>query len=149
SSRCCDSSSTISASRSGDNWSSARRDLISALKSGMLNPGDQIDGFDKLAPAGALLRQHVFAGGRQTIIAAPALPWLFDPAATDPVPSLEAIKQWVKGSDVESNRAARTQLDHLSNLVSVPGTIFEQRQDHQFSAALFQFTIWNWRCHIW
>src|SRR4029077_8724741 len=111
SSRCCESSSTISASRRGDNWSAARRALISTLKSGMLNPGDQVDGFDKLTPPCALLRQHVFARGRQAIIAAPALPWLFYPAPTDPIPSFEAIEQWIKGSDVESNRAARTQLD--------------------------------------
>src|SRR5215831_17852793 len=55
-SRCCESSSTISASLAGDNWSSDSRALISALKSGMLNPGDQVDGFDELAPASALLR---------------------------------------------------------------------------------------------
>src|SRR5262245_23839320 len=111
SSRCCENSSTISASRTADNWSSARRALISVLKSGMLNPCDQVDGFDKLTPAGALLRQHVFAGGCQTIIAAPALPRFLNPAATDPVPFLEAIKQWIKGSDIESNRAARAQFD--------------------------------------
>src|SRR4029077_2345224 len=147
-SKCCESSSTISASRTGDNRSSASRALISTLKSGMLNSGDQVDRFDELAPAGALLRQHVFARGRQAIVAAPTLPRLFNPPATNPVPFLQSIKQRIKGSDVESDRAARTQLDQLANLVSVPGTIFEQRQNHQFSAALFQFAIWNWRCHI-
>ena len=54
-SRCWESSSTISASRTGDNWSSASRALISPLKSGMLNTGDQVDGFDELTPACALL----------------------------------------------------------------------------------------------
>src|SRR6476646_6674289 len=147
-SRCCESSSTISASRTGDNWSSARRALISTLKSGMLNPGDQVDGFDKLTPAGALFRKHVFARGCQAIVATPALPRLFNPAATNPVPFLQSIKQRIKGSDVESNRAARTQLDQLANLVSMSGTIFEQGQNHQFGAALFEFAIWNWRCHI-
>src|SRR5215471_8039580 len=115
----------------------------------MLNPGDQVDGFDELTPAGALLRQHVFAGGCQTIIATPALTRFLDPAATDPIPFLKAIEQWIKGSDIESNRATRTQLDQLAYLISVPGTIFEQRQNHQFSATLLQFAIWNWRCHIW
>src|SRR6266576_3679885 len=147
-SRCCESSSTISASRTGVNWSSARRSLISTLKSGMLNPGDQVDSFDELTPAGALLRQHVFARGRQAIVAAPALTRLFNPAATDPVPFLKSIKQRIKGSDIESNRAARTQLDQLANLVSVSGTIFQPGQNHQFGAPFLEFAIWNWRCHI-
>src|SRR6267378_2214960 len=147
-SRCCESSSTISASRTGDNWSSARRALISTLKSGMLNSSDEVDRLDELTPASALLRQHVFARGRQAIVAAPPLPRLFNPAATNPVPFFQSIKQRIKGSDIESNRAARTQLDQLANLVSVSGTIFEQRQNHQFGAAFFQFAVWNWRCHI-
>src|SRR5512132_3594459 len=147
-SRCWESSSTISTSRTGDNWSSARRALISTLKSGMLNPGDQVDSFHELTPAGALLRQHVFARCRQAIVAAPALTRLFNPAATDPVPFLKSIKQRIKGSDVESNRATRTQLDQLANLVSVSGTIFQQGQNHQFGAAFLEFAIWNWRCHI-
>src|SRR5215469_17222025 len=129
-SRCCESSSTISASRAGDNWSSDRRTLISALKSGMLNPGDQIDGFDELTPPGPLLRQHVPARGCQAIVAPPALARLFNPAATNPIPFLQSIKQRIKGSDVESNRATRTQLDQLADLVSVAGTIFQQRQNH-------------------
>src|SRR5882724_8741123 len=148
SSRCCESSSTISVSRTGGKPSSASRALISPLKSGMLNPGYQVDSFHELTPAGALLRQHVFARGRQAIVAAPALTRLFNPAATDPVPFLKSIKQRIKGSDIESNRAARTQLDQLANLVSVSGTIFQQRQNHQFGAAFFQFAVWNWRCHI-
>src|SRR5258707_7936458 len=148
SSRCCESSSTISASHTGDNWSSARRALISTLKSGMLNPRDQVDSFHELTPAGALLRQHVFARGCQPIVAAPALTRLFNPASTDPIPFLKSIKQRIKGSDIESNGAARTQLDQLANLVSVSGTIFQQGQNHQFGAAFFEFAIWNWRCHI-
>src|SRR5437588_5511896 len=136
-SRCCESSSTISASRTGDNWSSARRALILFLKSRMLNPGDQVDRFDELTPASALLRQHLFARGSQAIVAASALPRLFNPAATNPVPFLKSIKQRIKGSDVESNRAARPQLDQLANLISVAGTIFQQRENHQFGAALF------------
>src|SRR5262249_28390275 len=143
-SRCCESSSTISASRTGDNWSSDSRALISALKSGMLNPGDQVDGFDELTPAGALLRQHVFARGRQAIVATAPLTWLFDPTAPNPVPFLKSIKQRIKRSDVESNRSARAQLNQLADLVSVSGTIFQQGQNHQFGAAFFEFAIWNW-----
>src|SRR6476620_1437331 len=101
SSKCCESSSTISASRTGDNRNSANRALISTLKSGMLNSGDQVDRFDELAPAGALLQQHIFARGRQAIVAAPALTCLFNPAAPNPVPFLQSIKQRVKGSDVK------------------------------------------------
>src|SRR6478672_2761711 len=147
-SKCCESSSTISASRTGDNWSSASRALISTLKSGMLNSSDEVDRLDEFPPAGALLRKHVFARGRQAIVATPALPRLFNPAATNPVSFFKSIKQRIKRSDVESNRAARTQLDQLANLVSVSGPIFQQSQNHQFGAAFFQFAVWNWRCHI-
>src|SRR5215470_8559614 len=136
-SRCCESSSTISASRVGDNWSSDNGALISALKSGMLDPRDQVDGFDKLTPASALLRQDVFASRGETIVSAPALAGLFNPAAPNPIPFLKSIKQWIKRGDVESNRATRTQLDQLANLVSMPSTIFQQGQNHQFGAALF------------
>src|SRR5215510_12458554 len=101
-SRCCESSSTISASRAGDNWSSDSLALISALKSGMLNPGDQVDGFDELTPPGPLLRQHVPARGCQAIVAPPALTRLFNPAATNPIPFFQSIKQRIKGGDVES-----------------------------------------------
>src|SRR5437763_8940053 len=127
SSRCCESSSTISASRTGDKPSSARRDLMSILKSGMLNPGDQVDGFNKRPPAAALLRQYVFARGGQTIIATATLARSFDPATTNPGPLLKPIKQRIKGSDIKSDRAARAQVDQLRNLISVPGPIFEQR----------------------
>jgi len=46
----------------------------------MLNPGDQVDGFNEFTPAGALLREHVLARGGETIIAASALARPFDPA---------------------------------------------------------------------
>src|SRR5262245_53766779 len=91
-SRCCESSSTISASRAGDNWRSDTRTLISVLKSGMLNPSDQIDGFDELTPPGPLLRQHVLARCCQALVAPPALDCLFNPAATDPIPFLKSIQ---------------------------------------------------------
>src|SRR5262245_41243905 len=136
-SRCCDSSSRISASRSGDKPSSDSRALISTLKSGMLDSGDQVDRFNELTPPGALLRKHIFARRRQAIVAAPTLTRLFNPAATNPIPFLKSIKQRIKGSDVEPDRAARTQLDQLSNLVSVSGTIFQQGQNHQFGTAFF------------
>src|SRR6476619_518269 len=103
----------------------------------MLNPSDEVDRLDAITPASALLRKHVFARGRQAIVATPALPRLFNPAATNPVPFFKSIKQRIKRSDVESNRAARTQLDQLANLVSVSGPIFQQGQNHQFGAAFF------------
>src|SRR3954451_3558252 len=127
SSMCCESSSTISASRIGDNCNPDSRALISTLKSGMLNTGDQVDRFDELTPACALLQQHVFDRGGQAIITASTLTCLFNPAATNPVPFFKSVKQRIKGSDIESDGAARAQFDQLPDLVSMSGTILEQR----------------------
>src|SRR5204863_6725246 len=136
SARCCESSSTISASRTGGSLSSANRALISTLKSGMFYPRDEADRFDELDPATALLRQRLLARWRKAVIASATLPCFFNPATADPVSFLQPIEQRVERSDIESYGAARAQLNKLSNFITVPRAVFEERKNHQLRTAL-------------
>src|SRR5262245_60788475 len=109
SSRCCDSSSTISASRDGAMESTDRRARMSALQSGFDSPCPsptlvegsgmfpsgchEAHGLDEVVPRLALLQQHFAARGRQAIEATATLPWFLDPCTFDPAALLEAIEQ--------------------------------------------------------
>ena len=92
----------------------------------MLDSRDQADRFHELTPAIALRRQHLLPRGGETIITAATLAGLLHPATANPSPLLEAVKQGIKRSDIEAERAARTQLDQLPDVVSVAGPIFDQ-----------------------
>ena len=124
----------ISASRAGGSPTSARRALISGLKSGMLNPCDAADRLDELDPTVALLRQHLFARWRKAIITTTTLPGFFNPATADPVPFFQPIEHRVERCDVESEGAPRAQFDKLSNFITVPGAVFEEGKNHQLRA---------------
>src|SRR5207248_11238872 len=148
SSRCCVSSSAISISRAGARLSPARRALTSAFQSGILDSGDSADCFHELEPAVTLAGPHLFAGRGEAIITSPPLPCLFHPAAANPSPFFEPVKQGIKGSDIKPKSTARPQLDQLTNVVAVPGPILDQRKNKQLRATLLQFTIQAWRRHI-
>src|SRR5438045_6702243 len=138
SSRCCVSSSAISSSRAGERPRLARRALISLRKSGILNSGDSTDCFHELEPAVALAGQHLFAGRGEAIITPPPLPGFFHPAAANPSSFLEPVEQGIKRSDIKPQRTAGAQLDQLTNVVSMPRPILDQRKNEQFRAALLQ-----------
>src|ERR1043166_6141876 len=106
----------ISASRAGDRLKPSSRFRISFLKSGMLKSRDQIDGFDELAPSLPLRLENLSARAREPIVTAAPLTGLFHPAAADPSAFFEAIKQRIKRSHVETQRAARTHFDELPEL---------------------------------
>src|SRR6478672_672013 len=144
SSRCCESSSMISSSRAGERLNPARRALTSAFQSGILDSSDSTDCFHELEPPVALAGEHLFASRGEAIITSPALPRLFHPAAANPSPFFEPVEQGIKRSDIKPERAARAQLDQLTNVVAVPRPILDQRKNEQFSAALLQFTIQSW-----
>src|SRR6266550_2028303 len=146
--RCCDSSSMISSSRAGERPSPARRALTSAFQSGILNSGDSTDCFHELEPPVALAGQHLFAGRGEAIITPPPLPGFFHPAAANPSSFLEPVEQGIKRSDIKPQRTARAQLDQLTNVVSMPRPILDQRKNEQLRAALLQFTIQAWWRHI-
>src|SRR5205085_12382283 len=106
SSRCCTSSSAISASRAGERPRSIRRPLISLRKSGIFDPSDPADSFDEFVPAIALRGENCFSGRREAVITPPPLSCLFHPATANPAAFLESIKQRIKGGDIEAKRAA-------------------------------------------
>src|SRR5438552_5014011 len=139
SSRCCINSSAISSSRAGERPRLARRALISLRKSGILDSGDSTDCFHELEPPVALAGQHLFAGRGQAIITPPPLPGLFHPASANPSPFFEPIEQGIKRSDIKSERTPRAQLDQLTNIVSMPRPILDQRKNEQLRTAHLHF----------
>src|SRR5947199_10846458 len=104
----------ISASRAGGSPTSARRALISGLKSGMLNPCDAADRLDELDPTVALLRQHLFARWRKAIITATTLPGFFNRATAGPGPVFQPLEVLGELPDVDQAGATRAQFDKLS-----------------------------------
>src|SRR5262245_5929773 len=107
SSRCCESSSTLSASRVGGRFNFGSRRRTSARKSGMLNSGDATDRGDELAPTFPLPREHFPACRREAVVAPSTLSGFFDPAATNPAAFFESVEKWIERSDVEAQGAAR------------------------------------------
>src|SRR6266849_4813586 len=106
SSRCCESSSTMSASRAGDSGSDDSRMRISRAQaalshapfagvegSGMLPSRDAPNGFHECGPRLSLLCQHAPPLGRHLVEPAAPLPGFFDPGTLDPSTLLEAIEQ--------------------------------------------------------
>src|SRR5438552_49311 len=146
---CCDSSSTISASRAASSRRGSSRRRISALQSGMLHPRDAIDGRHELLPATAVREQQPFAFGGDAVIAAAPLPGLLDPAALDERAAFHAIEQRVERRDVESKDAARSRLDELGELVSVPRLMLEERQRQQLRAPFLHLALDGHGCPIY
>src|SRR5215470_5161474 len=116
----------------------------------MTYSGDTLHGGDELRPRATLLFQHRLSIGRQFVITAPALSRLLDPLTSDPSALLQSVQERIEGCDVELQRAVRALLDELADLVSVAGTGFEQGEDQELGAALFQFPVEDciWFSHI-
>src|SRR5205823_2819549 len=114
SSRCCDSSSTISACRAGGRCRPTRRRSIARQKSGILDSGNAVDRGDELAPRPALRLEDGAARGRQTVVPAAALPRLLHPAPLNPSTLFEPVQQRIERGDPELEDAARTKLDQLA-----------------------------------
>src|SRR5579862_2855728 len=115
----------------------------------MLESGDAVDGFDELAPGGALRVEHLRALGRQAVVAAPALARLLDPASLNPAALLEAIEQRIERGDAEAQEAARADFDQLAEVVSLAWLIGDEREDQQLGAPLFQLAIEHRGLHMW
>src|SRR5262245_53426170 len=137
----CESSSTISASRDGSSSRLANRCLISVFHSGMFGSGDSTDRGHEGLPCATLRLQHFLPFGRQLVIAPPPLPGLLHPLPLDPAALLQPVEQRIERGDVETQRALRTGLDQLGNLVAVPGPGLNEREDQQLGAALLQFAV--------
>jgi len=116
----------MSMARAGEISALARRSLMARRKSGILDSGDPADGLNEIAPAITLRGENFFPRRRKPVITASALPRFLDPPAPNPTAFLESIKQGIKRGDIEAERAARSQLDQLADVVPVARSIFDQ-----------------------
>jgi hypothetical protein len=74
-----------------------------------------------------LRRQYLLALGCQAVITSAALATLFHPSTLNPPAFLQAIKQWIKGGDIEADGTAGALLDELGNLVTVSWPSLDER----------------------
>src|SRR5215510_13262875 len=115
--------------------------LISDFHSGMFESRHAVDGSDERLPDRALRGQYLPAVFCQLVIAPPPLPGFLHPLALNPAALFQPVEQRIKRSRVELEHAIRAPLDQFAELVTVPHSSFQQRQDEQLGAALLQFTI--------
>src|SRR5262245_37244737 len=121
----------ISASRAGVSRNPARRARRSAVHSGIVHSGNEAHRFDKGFPRAALACQDLSPGSGQAVETPSSLPGLLDPPALQPAAFLESIEERIERRDMELECSVRTLLDQFADLVAVPGTRFEDRQDDQ------------------
>src|SRR5688572_20593880 len=141
SSRCCESSSTISCSRVGERRSDDKRGRTWPAQSGKFVSRHASYRLDECRPGLPLLGEEALSLRRQLVEPAAAFVGLLDPGALDPAALFEAIEQGVEGVDVELQLTARPGLDQLAQVVAVPRARVEQREDEQLRRSAFQFTV--------
>src|SRR5262245_10157978 len=125
SSRCCESSSTISCSRVGESRNDDRRGRTCCAHSGMFVARDAPHGLHECCPGLPLLGEDAPPFRRHFVEPAAALVGLLDPRALDPAALLESIEQGVEGVEMKLQLAARPCLDQFAQVVPVPGTRVE------------------------
>src|SRR2546422_64782 len=152
SSRCCDSSSTISLSRVGESRSDNNRVRTSLVQrveeSGMFASGHSPHGLHERRPGLLLLCQHAFPISRQLVEAAAPLVWLFDPGTLDPSALLEAVEQGIEGIDVECELTAGPRVDQLPEIIAVARPSLEDGEDQQLRRSSLQLAVKRARVNI-
>src|SRR5687767_4208363 len=126
SSRCCESSSTISASRVGERRRPDKRGRTCCVQSGMFVSCDELNGVYERRPGLALLSQHEPPLRRDVVEAAASLFRLFDPGPLDPSTLLEPIQQWIERIEVKRDLAAGARVDQFTQLIAVAWSRVEQ-----------------------
>src|SRR4029077_4505465 len=127
-----ESSSEISASRSGRSRIPTRRFLTSSFQSRIFHSCHPVHCSYKFLPFLALLGECELPGGREPIVAAASLIRPLHPASLDPATSVEAGQKGIKRGDMEVQGSARAGVDELADVVSVPRLGFQQRQNQEF-----------------
>src|SRR5262249_33430153 len=117
------------------------RRLVSRFRSDIFRSRYTTDGGHKGLPDAALRGQRLLAVFRQFVKASPPLPGFLHPTAFDPAALFQPVKQQIKRRGVELQRAIRARLDQLAEFVTMARAGFQQRQDKQFGATLFQLTF--------
>src|SRR5262245_29202992 len=146
SSRCNESSSTISISRVAERRSRATRGRMCAAQPGadwsrMFARRDTPHCLHECSPRLFLLCQHPTAFGGYIIKTAATFVRLLDPGALDPSTLFEPIQERIQRIDVEREASARSCVNQLAELVPVPRAGIEQRQDEQLCRALLQLAL--------
>src|SRR5262245_10811018 len=131
----------MSARRAGARCSGARRRSIARRKSGILDARNAIDGGHEFTPRPALRFEDAGARGREAVVAAAALAGLLDPAAVNPAAFFETVEQRIERRDAELEHAAGAQLDQLAEVITMPRLVFNEGEDQEFGAPLFQLAI--------
>src|SRR5829696_3780611 len=131
----------ISRSRAGRRARRARRAASGALHADMFGPRNLSNGVDELPPVVALRGEDLPPFGGEPVEAAAALARLLDPLAGDPAALLQAVEEGIQRCHLELQAAAGSLLDQLADLVTVPRTRLDQRQNQQLGAALLQLPI--------
>ena len=148
SSRCCDSSSTISCSRAGGGEATTAANGRVRPNQACSSPVTRRTASTKGFPSLPLLGQDAPPFSRHLVEPPTAFVGLLDPGALDPAPLLEAIEQGVERVDVKLQLATRPCLDQFAQVVAVPGTRVEQRQDEQFRGSPLQLAVERARVDI-
>jgi hypothetical protein len=61
----------------------------------------------------------------------------------------EPVEHWIEGGDLKRDRALRPPLDLYSDLIAMPWSAFELREDQKFSTPFFAgVPIKVYDCHI-
>src|SRR6516225_2653542 len=149
SSRCCESSSAISASRVGARFNGASLRRISAFHSGIFSLRDPIDASNKFAPPSKLRSQNSPPLPREPIVPAAPLVGFFDPAPLYPAAPFEAVQERVERSHMETNRSARALLNELTDFIAVTRACFNERKNQHFGAASLPLRLGQYGVHIW
>src|SRR5262245_13683805 len=141
SSRCCATSSRISASRDAGRFRSASRWRSSAFQSGMFELRDPSNRVDELFPGGTLRPQHRPALGGDAVIAAAPFARALDPASLNPPALFEPVEQRIERRRLEPHAAERSLLDELADLVAVSRAMLDERQCQQRGAAFLELAV--------
>src|SRR5882724_7582294 len=158
-SNCCASSSTISCSRGASSRKSGSRSRTNCFQSRPIpTPNDPpIATFvsadavsltsrqrhllhhpNQFPPTPPLFRQSLPPHRSQFVKPPSPLSRFLHPLAFDPTPPLQPIQHRVQRRHVKIHKPARSLLDQLRDLVTVPRPIFQNRKDKYLRRALLQ-----------
>src|SRR5262249_28780729 len=134
-------SSMISASRSGRKPLRRKRRRTYSSQSAMARPYNPVDGGHKLVPGAALVFQKLAARGCQPVQPPPPLARLFQPAAGNQSPVLQAKQYGVERTDAKADLPIRTLFNEPADLVSMARPPFEEGKNEKLGAAFAEVAI--------
>src|SRR6267143_730710 len=107
--------------------------------SGMGETGKVADEREELTPFAALRGEELAAARCDAVVAAAALIRFLHPASLNQGALFELVEGGVERREVEGERAARSLVNQLDELVAVARLVLEEREDDQFGGPLLGF----------